>query len=54
MRMQVEGWGSWGHKKYFDFSQPALREWYAFTYLNDSVNDSLFDGVFFEQQKRSS
>jgi hypothetical protein len=45
---QVEGWGSWGHKKYFDFSQPALREWYASTYLNGSVNDPLFDGVFFD------
>ena len=25
----VSGWGSWGQKKFFDFSQPALRAWYV-------------------------
>ena len=44
----VSGWGSWGDKKFFDFSQPALRTWYAGTYLNASINDPLFDGAFFD------
>ena len=44
----VSGWGSWGQKKFFDFSQPALQAWYADTYLNSSINDPLFDGVFFD------
>jgi hypothetical protein len=44
----VSGWGSWGNKKFFDFSQPALREWYLGIYLNSSLFDPLFDGAFFD------
>ena len=44
----TKAWGSWGSKKYFDFSQPALREWYLGTYLNSSLHDPLFDGAFFD------
>ena len=38
----VSGWGSWGQKKFFDFSQPALQAWYADTYGNfDIILDNL-------------
>ena len=39
---------SWGAKTYFDFSLPALREWYLGSYLYSSLHDPLFDGAFFD------
>jgi hypothetical protein len=35
-------------KYFFNFSNPALRDWWVYEYIGQAVNESLFDGVYFD------
>lgn len=46
--------GSWGSpagntpKYWFNFSNPKLRDWWVDVYIGEAVNQTLFDGVYFD------
>ena len=46
--------GSWGSpagntpKYWFNFSNPALVDWWVSSYIGEAVNNSVFDGVYFD------
>ena len=35
-------------KKWFDWSNTAVQDWYLHTYLNSSIHDDLYDGAYFD------
>ena len=46
--------GSWASpagntvKYWFDFRNPRLRDWWVYEYVGQALNESLFDGVYFD------